>query len=89
MAKRPPLEIRKPQKSPSPNVDAFVNKGGDHAPDSGKGQKGILTRADGRITRRMTMYVEPDLARRVQLYCVQQGREISDVAAEALEAFIR
>jgi hypothetical protein len=37
----------------------------------------------------MTMYLAPELARRVQLYCLESGREISDVAGEALEAFLR
>ncbi len=89
MAKRLPLQIRGPRKQPSgrdgAQADAFVSGDGGGA----KGQKGIVQRADGRVTRRMTMYVDPDLAKRVQLYCLQNGREISEVAAEALERFIK
>jgi hypothetical protein len=84
MTKRVGLEIRKPG-ARAPSVDAFVSQGG-----GGKtAARGILQRAGGRVTRRMTMYLAPELARRVQLYCVETGREISDVAGEALEAFLR
>jgi hypothetical protein len=36
----------------------------------------------------MTMYLEPALARRVLLHCAETGREISDVAADALERYL-
>lgn len=52
------------------------------------GSKGMLQRAGGRVTRRMTMYLAPSLARRVVLLCAETGREISDVASEALERYL-
>jgi hypothetical protein len=36
----------------------------------------------------MTMYLAPSLARRVVLLCAETGREISDVASEALERYL-
>jgi hypothetical protein len=36
----------------------------------------------------MTMYLDPALARRVVLHSAETGREISDVAAEALERYL-
>ena len=55
---------------------------------AGPAAKGVLERAGGRLTRRMTMYLSPELARRVVLHCAETGREISDVAAEALERYL-
>jgi hypothetical protein len=50
--------------------------------------KGLLERSGGRLTRRMTMYLDPALARRVLLHCAETGEEISDVAAQALEQWL-
>jgi hypothetical protein len=36
----------------------------------------------------MTMYLSPELARRVVRYCSDNEREISDVAAEALDRYL-
>jgi hypothetical protein len=36
----------------------------------------------------MTMYLDPALAQRVVLHCAETGREISDVAALALERYL-
>jgi hypothetical protein len=52
------------------------------------GPRGMLQRAGGRVTRRMTMYLDPLLARRLVLFCAETGREISDVASEALERYL-
>jgi hypothetical protein len=86
VAKRVGLEIRKPGAQRTPSVDAFVSQGSTAAKSAPA--RGLLQRAGGRVTRRMTMYVDPDLAKRVQVYCVVNGREISDVASEALERFL-
>jgi len=34
------------------------------------------------------MYLDPALARRVVVHCAETGRDISDVAAEALELYL-
>lgn len=57
----------------------------------GKGERrarGVLERASGRKTRRMTIYVPPDLAKRVVRFCAENEREISDAAAEALSSYL-
>jgi hypothetical protein len=46
--------------------------------------RGLLTRASGRQTRRMTIYVSPELAKKVVRHCALEEREISDLAEEAL-----
>ncbi len=53
-----------------------------------RASKGLLERAGGRVTRRMTMYLDPALAQRVVLHCAETGREISDIAALALERYL-
>jgi hypothetical protein len=50
--------------------------------------RGLLERASGRTTRRMTIYVSPALAKRIVRFSAETEREISDVAAEALEKYL-
>ncbi|HEU4537894.1 MAG TPA: ribbon-helix-helix protein, CopG family [Polyangiaceae bacterium] len=44
----------------------------------------IVERKDGRHLRRMTVYLPPDMHKRLALYCVEQERDMSDVIREAL-----
>lgn len=57
-------------------------------PPEARPAKGLLRRADGRVTRRMTMYLDPELARRLVMHCAATGQEISDVAAAALRDYL-
>lgn len=34
--------------------------------------------------RRITIYLPPDLAKRLVVHCAEEGRDISDVVAEVL-----
>jgi hypothetical protein len=36
----------------------------------------------------MTMYLNPELARQLLVHCAETGREISDVAADALQRYL-
>jgi hypothetical protein len=47
--------------------------------------RGVLPRADGREVKRMTVYMPPDLAKRLAVYCAESDRDISDVVSEAVE----
>lgn len=44
----------------------------------------IVERKDGRHLRRMTVYLPPDMHKRLALFCVEQDRDMSDVIREAL-----
>ncbi len=44
----------------------------------------IVERKDGRHLRRMTVYLPPDMHKRLALYCVENERDMSDVIREAL-----
>jgi len=45
------------------------------------------TRAGARTLRRSTVYLPPELARRLDVYAAEHGRDRSDVIAEALAAW--
>lgn len=51
--------------------------------------KSIVTRTDGRELRRMTVYLPPDLAKRLAVRCVEMDREMSDAVAEAVDAWLK
>ena len=44
----------------------------------------IVERKDGRHLRRMTVYLPPDMHKRLALFCVENERDMSDVIREAL-----
>jgi hypothetical protein len=73
--------------SPPPSGHRLKAAAGTAAPAAGH-PKGLLERSGGRVTRRMTMYLDPALARQVVLHAAETGREISDIAAEALEHYL-
>jgi hypothetical protein len=62
------------------------------------GQTGIIERpgrvlADGsrrgaRTLRRMTCYLDPELGRRLRAHALDRGQSMSDVIAEALDAYL-
>lgn len=57
-------------------------------PDPSRVTRGVLERSGGRLTRRMTLYLEPELARRLVRYCAGVERELSDVTSDAVRAFL-
>ena len=95
-SRKPVVSIRRPPVSkPDPvAVDQFVS--GQKSPDvqtSGGSDVqvsglGIVQRRDGRVRRRMTVYLPPDLAKKLKIYAVSEDREISDVVAEAVEKLL-
>lgn len=48
----------------------------------------VQTRADGRIMRKQTLYLEADLSRRLAMYCAETGVDLSAAVAEALELLL-
>lgn len=50
--------------------------------------RGIVQRQSGKAQRRMTVYLEPKLARSFAIYCAAQGQSISDTLSEAVLMFL-
>lgn len=46
--------------------------------------RAVLIRADGRELRRMTLYLPTDVAKALELLCVEQERDMSDVVTDAV-----
>ena len=96
MPRKPAVTLRRPPSS----VDAFVAGGDVQAPgypeaqaskhlDSQTSERSVIVRKDGRQRRRTTVYFEPALAKKLKVYCAAEGRELSAVVSEAVEAFIQ
>lgn len=49
----------------------------------------LETRRDGSVTRKVTVYLEPDLDKQLSLHAVTNDIDRSDVVAEALSRFLR
>jgi len=49
----------------------------------------IVTRKDGRRRRRTTVYLPPELAQSLKVRCALEGRELSALVTEALEAYLQ
>jgi hypothetical protein len=47
-----------------------------------------VVRQSGTERRRTTVYFEPELARRLNVYCAQHDLEMSQVVGEAVEALL-
>ncbi len=50
--------------------------------------RGLVKRADGDEKARVTVYLELDAAARLRRHCFENGLELSEVAAEAIEALV-
>lgn len=57
-------------------------------PDSAPRGRSLVARADGRVRRRMTIYLPPPLARELAMYCAAEGVDLSDVVADAVAAHL-
>jgi hypothetical protein len=52
------------------------------------GNRKTLQRADGRQLRKLTLYMDPELAQRLAVFCAQAERDLSDVTQEAVGNFL-
>jgi hypothetical protein len=96
MTGKPKVQLR-----PPPSVDDFV-AGDAQASDvqtpidaqtlrranARTSRRGIVARKYGE-RRRMTLYLAPAVAKRLTVYCAAEGRELSHVVNEAVEAYLR
>lgn len=97
-SRKPAISIRRPSSPPaSADVERFVSGGGggqgSSQPESAGPQpvvkaKGIHVRKDGRVRRRITAYLPPELAQHLALHAVATGREVSDVVTAAVAAYL-
>lgn len=51
-------------------------------------RRGLVQRQDGRVRRRMTVYLPPDLARELAVRCAATGEDISDAVSAAVQAYL-
>jgi hypothetical protein len=71
-------------------VAAPVLKVIEKAAESVRRQKmrGVVTRADGEERARVSAYLELDAAAKLRRHCFENGLELSEVAAKAIECFV-
>jgi hypothetical protein len=96
-SRKPEISIRRPSSAPAPgDIERFVSgQGGGQVPSppgtatpATAKAKGIHVRKDGRVRRRITAYLPPELAQHLALHAVATGREVSDVVAAAVSAYL-
>jgi hypothetical protein len=83
--------------APSEALEAFISSGHAGRPDvfmntqsnvqtfSGRG---LVQRRNGRVRRRRTVYLPPDLDRNLSTFCAANGREVSETISEALALYL-
>jgi len=91
--RKPNIVLRPPAPPPDPvEVERFVAG----TPPSGRpddqaappGRPGLVQRSTGRVRRRRTVYLPPELDRRLAVHCAGEGLEVSDVVARAVDAYL-
>lgn len=50
--------------------------------------KAVVERADGKTLRRMTVYLPPELAKRLKLAGIEHERDMSDIITEAVGSWL-
>ncbi len=53
-----------------------------------RAKRGIIERQDGRVRRRRTAYFDPEVDRRLRMWCEENGHEVSVVINEAVRSFL-
>lgn len=87
---RPKAQPRASARQPSPATSAVRPKTGlGRQDDSSPRRRSLVTRQNGTERRRTTVYFEPGLARRLNVYCATHDLEMSQVVGEAVEALLR
>jgi len=92
---KPQPQVRKPP-SDDDKVTAFISgddtneqtASSDENADVDASDPGIVELEDGTLKRRMTVYLDPDDGKTVKVLAALENRKISDVLAEAVEAYL-
>jgi hypothetical protein len=74
----------------APSSPATADFHGRRTTSSGRRPKmrGVVRRADGDERARVTVYLGLDVAAKLRRHCFENGLELSDVAAEAINGFV-
>ena len=89
--KKPAVGLRKPPASVDPAVaDRFVHGASPSPPlaPAVRRTRAVIRRKDGRELRRLTIYLPPDLARRLGVYAASTDTDVSDAVAAITGAFL-
>ena len=82
--RRPPLESKPRDVNRFVSAEADVQTSEHPNVSASARPASVVRRRDGRTRRRMTVYLPPDLARKLELHCVTQNRELSEAVTEAV-----
>jgi hypothetical protein len=99
MSKKPAVALRKPPPVVDPKLAEQFVRGGGVPPEApavsisgkvhGRGpRRSFITRSDGRELRRMTVYLPPELARRLAVYAAKTDSDISAAIASICDDFL-
>jgi len=77
-----------PSKAPAPASKASAGKVLASTVRGSGRRRSVITRADGRELRRMTVYLSPDLARRLAVYAAKSDTDVSAAIADICEDFL-
>jgi hypothetical protein len=55
---------------------------------SPRAARGLVQRRNGRLRRRRTIYLPPDIDRELSVFCASNGREVSETIAHALVLYL-
>jgi hypothetical protein len=59
------------------------------SPPRKKGNRAVISRTDGRILRRLQVYLDADIAKRLRLHCVEHDIDMSAYLNEVLTRSLR
>ncbi len=72
-----------------PSMPPAPPPGRDPAATPAATRRGLVQRQDGRVRRRTTVYLPPELIGELTTRCVYDGRELSDAIADALRSYLK
>ena len=79
------VTLRKP---PSADAAAYIaraaNESGRTSMRTARATDELVARSDGQLLRELTVYLPPELARKLSLACMEKDRDVSNVLAEMI-----
>lgn len=82
--KKPKVTIRRPRKAKAAAVEQFVSGDAQASGRSGAQAAAIVERKNKPARHKSTVYMPPELARRLKIFAVTEGLEISEVVTAAV-----
>jgi hypothetical protein len=85
MPKKPVPSVRKPPPAPSAALEQFIAG----KPATAEERSTLVTRKRKGVTlQRQTVYLPPELAHRLAVWCATHRRKISETVSEAIRAHL-